>query len=321
MNAKKEMAVRWPLLVVYLSFVVVVGACASRVSTSSNPTETPVPTATAFLRLERGAVQVPDEDNGWVPVGGEATFELIGELESLDPWMVTGNTFAVRGTTHIAEGLEIGDLVRVQGFILEDGTWLANFIELAVEPIDPTVILIGKIDSVDPWVIHGITLEVTDDTEISGEIVPGMIVEVEILLRADGGWEVLSITPLSGFTEIPGCTTVMATVVSVNENEVQFAGWPAIELDEEVKIEGEGGKETALSVDQRVLVVVCTTEEGQFMITKIVVIKAGAGGTSANGEKVLICHKPDKKGGHTLSIASPAIPAHLAHGDKLGPCP
>jgi hypothetical protein len=36
---------------------------------------------------------------------------------------------------------------------------------------------------------------------------------------------------------------------------------------------------------------------------------------------VLICHKPDKKGGHTLSIAPPAVAAHLAHGDKLGPCP
>jgi hypothetical protein len=45
------------------------------------------------------------------------------------------------------------------------------------------------------------------------------------------------------------------------------------------------------------------------------------GDPSANGEKVLICHKPDKKGGHTLSIASAAVPAHLGHGDRLGACP
>jgi hypothetical protein len=36
---------------------------------------------------------------------------------------------------------------------------------------------------------------------------------------------------------------------------------------------------------------------------------------------VLICHKPDKKGGHTLSVSSSAVPAHLGHGDKLGACP
>jgi hypothetical protein len=32
-------------------------------------------------------------------------------------------------------------------------------------------------------------------------------------------------------------------------------------------------------------------------------------------EKVIICHK-----GHTISVSSSAVPAHLAHGDTLGPC-
>ena len=33
-------------------------------------------------------------------------------------------------------------------------------------------------------------------------------------------------------------------------------------------------------------------------------------------EKVLICHK-----GHTISVSPSAVPAHLRHGDTLGPCP
>jgi len=46
------------------------------------------------------------------------------------------------------------------------------------------------------------------------------------------------------------------------------------------------------------------------------------GGTSTGGEKALVCHKPNsKKGGHTLSISQSAVPAHLGHGDTLGPCP
>jgi hypothetical protein len=318
MNTKAKTVIPWPLVIVCLGVMAGLVGCAS---SGSSTTGTPVPTETSSLRLEDGAVKVQDEEGGWVPIGGETTFELVGELESTEPWMVTGNTFAVRDTTHITDGLKTGDLVRVKGLILEDGTWLANFIELAEEQFDPTITLISKVDSIDPWVVHGITLDVTDDAEISGEIVPGMIVDVDILLRRDGTWEVLSITPLSDFTEIPGCTTVTATVARVDGNEVRFADWPAIQLDEDVKIEDEAGKEATLSVHQMVLVVVCTAEDERFMITKIIVLKAGAQGASGNGEKVLICHKPDKKGGHTLSIAPPAVAAHLGHGDKLGPCP
>jgi hypothetical protein len=312
MNLERKIAIRRLLSVVGVLITTILAACGS---------VTPIPTQTASLRLEGGAVQVQDGANGWVPVGGETTFELVGEVESTDPWMVTGNTFARRDTTQLAEGLEVGDLVRVKGVLLEDGTWLANSIEPAEDQIDPAITLIGKVDSVDPWVVHGITLEVTEETEVSGEIVPGMIVDVDILLREDGTWEVLSITPLSDFTEIPGCATVTATVVSVEGQQVQFAGWPTIELPGNIKIEDEFGQAVMLRPHQMVLVVVCATEDGQFTITKLIVLKASAEGDTANGEKVLVCHKPDKKGGHTLSVAAPAVPAHLAHGDKLGACP
>jgi len=325
MKTKNKPAVRWPLLMECLGMMIVLLACApnSEVTVVATivSTPTPVPMEEPSLRLENGAVQVQDENDAWVPVGAETTFELVGTLESTDPWMVTGNTFATRESTQIAEGLEAGDMVRIKGVILEDATWLANSIEPAEEQIDPAIILIGRVTSVDPWVVHGITLNVTSDTVITGEITPDMIVRVEILLLEDGTWEVLSIAPLSGFTEIPGCATVRATIESMDGNEVQFAGWPAIPLGEEVKVEDEAGNEVALSAHQSVLILVCASEDGQFMITKIIVLKAGEEGTSSKEDKVLVCHKPDKKGGHTLSIAAPAVPAHLAHGDKLGTCP
>jgi hypothetical protein len=312
MNIKSKPAIRW--LQVHLGMVIILAACGS-------VTPVPISTETAPLRLEAGAVEVQDEVKGWLPVGGETTFELVGELESTDPWMVTGNTFASRDSTRIAEGLEAGDRVKVAGIILEDGTWLATSIERAEEQTAPTIVLTGKVASVDPWVVNGITLEVTDETAITGEIVPGMIVRVEILLLEDGTWEILSIAPLSEFTEIPGCATVAATVLRVAEDEIQFAGWPSAIPGADIHIEDEQGNVATLSANQRVLVVVCATEDGQFAITKIVILKAGEDGASANEGKVLVCHKPEKKGGHTLSIAEPAVPAHLAHGDKLGACP
>ena len=205
--------------------------------------------------------------------------------------------------------------------ILEDATWLANSIEPAPKQADPTITLIGQVNSTDPWVVSGITLTGTDDTIVTGKILSGRIVRLEILLLKDGVWDVLSITLLSNFTEIPGCATIPATVVSVNGHEVRFAGWHAITLAEEVKVENEAGQQATLGANRMVFVVVCATEKGQFMITKIILLKTNGADTSANGEKVLVCHKPDKKSGHTLSIASAAVPAHLAHGDTLGACP
>jgi hypothetical protein len=40
-----------------------------------------------------------------------------------------------------------------------------------------------------------------------------------------------------------------------------------------------------------------------------------SGGKQYGHHKVTLCHK-----GHTISVAPPAVKAHLKHGDKLGAC-
>lgn len=315
MNANNISVIRWPLFVGYLGIVMFIMACAGIGVASSGD---------ALLRLADGSVEVRDESGGWVPVAGESTFEVVGELESKDPWSVAGTTFETRESTQIDEGLEAGDLVRVRGTILEDDSWVAYSIERAEEQAGPTIILIGQVTSIDPWVVNEITLNVTGDTVITGNITPGMLVRVEILLLEDGTWEVLSIAALGNVSEAPDCATVIATVVSVNGNEIQFSGWPVVvTLAEDVKIESDKGEEGTLSENQVVLVVVCPSEDGQIVIVQIVILNTDEDDlpAGAEGEKVLVCHKPDKKGGHTLSISSSAVPAHLDHGDKLGPCP
>ena len=320
MKRQNKSFIRWQWVLGYLSVVAVMLACATNAGIA---TVTQVPTEQPLLRLENGAVEVREEDGNWSPVGGETTFEITGQLENTDPWMVTGNTFATRDSTRIDEELEAGDLVYVKGIILEDATWLASSIERFQAQTSPTIILIGKVTSIDPWVVNGIKLNVTRDTLISDGIKPDMIVRVQILLLEDGTWEVISIVSLGRFTDVPGCATVTATVVSVNAQEIQLAGWPTITLGNEVKIENDQGGQGTLSEHQVVLVVVCASEEGQIIITHIIILNAKEGETptEAGDEKVLICHKPNQKGGHTLSVSSSGIPAHLAHGDTLGPCP
>ena len=318
MKTNNRSVFRRPLIVLCLGMIMITTACAG-FAVGSNSDE--------LLRLNDGVVEARNEDGDWVPVGGESTFELTGELEGIDPWKTAGVALVIHETTQIEEGLEVGDLVRVHGAILEDETWVAYSIELADEQTDPILILIGTVDSVDPWVVNGITLPVTDETDIQGDITPGMIVRVEILLLPDGTREVLRIAPLGELTETSGCATVIATVLSVNGNEIQFLGWPepvTFGEDPQTENDDESGGGATISADQVVLAVVCVSVDGQIAVVQIIVLNTGDGGsedgTSVDGEKVLVCHKPSKKP-HTISIASAAVPAHLAHGDTLGVCP
>lgn len=323
---------RWPLLAIHLGTIIFMAACA----VFGTGTQT---TDDGSIQVDDGVIQVQNEEGDWDPIAGESAFELVGELESTDPWIVAGTTLETNESTQIEEGLETGDLVRVLGTVLEDGTWLAYSIELAEEQTDPIIVLIGVVDSVDPWSVNGISLNVTDETEIQGDITPGMIVRVELLLLDDGTWEVLSITPLGESTDTSGCVTIVATIVSVDGNEIHFLGWPTSvtlslvdendqgENEEGGQGEEEGNENTDIEITleegQVVQAVICISEDGQLIIVQIVLLDNDevANDGAGNGEKVLICHKPDKKGGHTLSVASPAVPAHLAHGDKLGACP
>ena len=280
----------------------------------------------ATLQLDGDVVQVRDQDGGWTPVAGTSTFELVGSVESTEPWRVSGRTLETNQATRVGQDVQTGDLVLVRGAALEDDDWLAYSIEPAREQTDPVVTLIGTVDSVDPWVVNGITLTVTGETVVEGDITPGTLVQVEILLLEDGTWEVIHIVPLGDLTDTSGCANVIATVVSVNGDQIQFLGWPTTVTfadDDNDASENEDGEDRVLEPGQKVLAVVCVVNN-QVVIVQVTVLDdddGDDGEPSANGEKVLVCHKPDKKGGHTLSIASAAVPAHLGHGDRLGACP
>ena len=336
MNKNNASIRRWAVGVVYVGVIALLLACS--VLTSAPDIEE------GTLRLREGTVEVLDDKGEWTPVAGAATFELTGELESTDPWVVAGTTVATNELTQIAEGLEVGDLVRVRGTILEDGTWVAYSIEPAEEQTEPVIVLIGVVDSVDPWVVDGIELNVTENTEIQGEIKVGMLVRAEIMLLPDGTWEVIRIAPLGDSTETPGCVTVVATVVSVEGDEILFLGWPTPvtfgegdkdvgesggeEDDEEGEDEDESGDEdngegVVINPGDVVRAVVCVTDDGQIVIVQILVLDTDEdnGDTGGGNEKVLVCHNASKNNPHTISIAQPAVPAHLAHGDTLGACP
>lgn len=331
---------RLPLIIAHLGVVVLLLAC-TVIGLGGQPDDD------SLLRQEEDVIEVKEEDGSWMPVAGEAIFTLTGKLESVDPWSVAGVPLATNEATRIEEGLQVGDLVLVQGTVLEDGTWMAYSIESAEQQTDPIITLIGIVDSIDPWVVNGIQLNVTDETDIQDGIATGTIVRVEILLLEDGTWEVLSIARLGDSSEVSGCTTVVATVVKVEGGQIQFLGWPITvpivddeQAQDNVGNDNDGNEnddndndnengnddrrmEIILSSGQVVMAVVCVSEDGRLVIVQIIILEdedADNDDDVTGGGKVLVCHKPNKNA-HTLSIAPAAVPAHLAHGDTLGPCP
>src|SRR5262245_3557476 len=238
MGTNHKPAQRWLFIGGYLGIVMSMLACIAIGLGTSNVDP-------GTLQIDNGSVEVKGQNGEWMPVAGASTFELVGALQSMDPWKVAGTTLETNETTQIQDGLQIGDLVRVKGTALEGGKWVAYSIERAEEQTNPnpTIVFIGKVTSTDPWIVTGITLNVTADTVITGNITVGMLVRVEVLLLEDGTWEVISIAPLGDFKEVGGCITVAATIFSVTENEVQFVGWPSMPLGADVKIEGSGSEE------------------------------------------------------------------------------
>lgn len=244
-------------------------------------------------------------------------FAFVGKLEGIDPWKVAEIAFETRDYTVIQPDLKIGDLVRVEGEINAEGVWVAEKIERIDIETNARMIIIGAVISINPWIVNGITLNVTDETVISGDIKVGMLVRVELVLQQDGTWRVIKIEPFNALVWFPGCIDVIATVVSIDGNQIQLLNWPLLTLGDDVEIEG------TLTPNSIIRIRVCFDQMMVIQITYIIIIVPGdtEPPVSEEGGKVLVCHKPfSKKGGHTLSIGRPALPAHLGHGDYAGPC-
>jgi hypothetical protein len=324
MNNHVRSILRWPI---YAGAMLVLIACNALGVGSSTLQQ-------GILQLDNGIVKVQDPQGAWQPLAGDSTFQLVGTVESVEPWKVSGRTLQRNDATQIAQGIQVGDVVRVRGAVLGDDNWLAYSIEPAQgqEQTNQTqsVTIIGKITSVDPWVVNGIKLNVTSDTVINGDIQPGTLARVDILLQDDGTWEVLSISPMGDLPTTSGCATVNATVASVNGNQIQFLGWPTpvtVDTNLQPTADDNNGDEvvdlSTLKPGQQVLAIVCAAENNQFVITRLMLLNDDNDDNNEGngGEKVLICHKPDKKGGHTISVGAAAVPAHMAHGDRMGACP
>jgi RNA polymerase sigma factor (sigma-70 family) len=137
--------------------------------------------------------------------------------------------------------------------------------------------------------------------------------------RKEGGRVVVSLDHAEGLHG-EGCVTITAVVIGVGADWMELLDGSVIDLTG-VPVEGD------LRVGSVVLMQVCVDAEGNTAVHGVVVIYQPAPEVppapppaERQEEKVTVCHKPNGKNPHSITIARSALPAHLAHGDKLGPC-
>jgi hypothetical protein len=115
------------------------------------------------------------------------SFVFVGTVDEIaeDYWVISGISAVIDAETGIDDGLALGDLVRVRGRMLADGSWLARSIRRLV-PDEHKFEFVGIVDSIGPWVVSGIAIETRMWTEIKDEIDIGDRVKVEGRILPDG---------------------------------------------------------------------------------------------------------------------------------------
>ncbi len=252
----------------------------------------------------------------------EREFEFTGYVESIDPWVVSGIAFETRDWTEIEAGIDIGDRVKVEGYILEDGIRVACEIK-RVDDDDEALYFefVGTVTSTDPWIVSGILLDVNDETEIKGDIDIGDLVKVEgrILADADGRWLAKEIKRIDAEPGI-GCFSFSVVIVGIDGDRLILADGQTIGLGGSVIVEGE------LEVGAIILVFVCVDADGMVTVVSIIVIfhpEPVIVPPPPEDDKITICHRPpgNPDAAHTIVIDRAALEEHLGHGDTIGPCP
>ena len=148
------------------------------------------------MMLTAGQVAMAQPD---VMLGDPAYgFTLKGYLAEVngDTWVVSGIPFQVTPETHLKDNPQVDTFVLVEGRIFEDGTWVADVVMVKnVTKVKSS--FAGILESIgDTWVIGGIAVSVSDQTDIDAGLVLGEPVEVTFIILEDGGWFALKIESL-----------------------------------------------------------------------------------------------------------------------------
>jgi hypothetical protein len=162
-------------------------------------------------------------------------FQFVGVVQSNqgDRWMISGTEITVDENTTVSPGLLPGDVIDVNGWIQENGTWLAGSIQ-PVPSASARFDFIGTVESLDPWVISGKTVQTRPWTLIDSTLEEGDQVRVQGPVLEDGAWLAAAIvsaeeTPEGVTLQFTGTVNstnpwVIGGIQLVVDGDTQFSG-------------------------------------------------------------------------------------------------
>jgi len=193
-------------------------------------------------------------------------FAITGTVDNFDPWTVDGIEFETDDRTRIDDDIEVGDRVKVEGRILEDGTWMAGSIELLEDQEPRKFNFTGLVGSMNPWEVGGVSFTTDESTSIDSLIVMGDEVRVKGVIQPDGVWLAKSIERLEDDEEDLGCLDFSTVVREAGVNQIVLQDWQVVQLNNNIEVEGQ------INVATVIVVSGCTQGNGSFTITHIIVI-------------------------------------------------
>jgi hypothetical protein len=138
-------------------------------------------------------IKLVDSDGGF-------SFEFVGRVTGIEPWVVSGISLTVNYRTEVSAEVEVGDRVKVEGRILPRGRWLATEIKLVDDrfgrgcmQLTSLVVLVNA----GQVVLHnGLTIPVDGAVQIEGEIKVNSVILFILCVGDDGEMAVVNVVVL-----------------------------------------------------------------------------------------------------------------------------
>lgn len=134
-------------------------------------------------------------------------FTFFGPVVSRDPWNVRGVALVVDERMTIKGDIVVGEMVKVTGYVLEDGTWLATEIKHTGLHVGQGCLLVSSVvqSLTDDEIIltDGQVIARSDELEVVGELQVGSLVRYQVCVDLDGVSTIRLITVVYQLDELP----------------------------------------------------------------------------------------------------------------------
>ncbi|HUF38131.1 MAG TPA: DUF5666 domain-containing protein, partial [Anaerolineales bacterium] len=190
---------------------------------------------------------------------GGSNFRFAGILTRIgrDVWMISGINVEVDENTVFDGDFEVGDPMLVAGVIMENGTWLATYLNL-VSPQEYRFEFVGRLESLSPWTVSGISFDTAEWTKMDADLRVGDPVRVTGTIGMHGTWIAERIERFD--TEHETSFAFFGPVLSIDPWNVRGV---SLAVDERTDIKGE------ITLGEMVKVTGWILDNGSWLATEI----------------------------------------------------